>query len=104
MAVSELGMSPKKFWKLDFYEWSLWVNRITTIQKKRNQDQELLIMLQRDWFALYANSNKGKNAEAFSPTDFYTLPGDEQKKKKIFANPEEFEEEMKKRVRRRKHG
>lgn len=103
MAVSELGMSPKKFWKLSFYDWSLWINRIQNLQKKRNQDQELLIMLQRDWFALYANSNKSKNDEPYDPSDFYTLSTDEkqEKKKIVFASAEELEQEMQKRIRRR---
>lgn len=60
-------------------------------------------MLQRDWFALYANSNKGKNDEPYEPSDFYTLPGDQkdEKKKIVFANAEELEQEMQKRIRRR---
>lgn len=93
-------MSPKKFWKLSFYEWSLWLNAIVRDQQKREQDQQLAVILQRDWMALYVNSNTSANAEKLSGTDFYPLPGDEVKKKTEFSTPEQLEQEMKRRVRK----
>lgn len=70
-------MSPKRFWKLSFYEWSIWVERIKIQHERRNQDRELLIELERNSMALLANINRGKNAEMFTGKDFYKLSYDE---------------------------
>lgn len=70
-------MKPKKFWKLDLYEWSLWLTRILALQDKRRQDQELLIELERNSMALLANCHRSKDAPIFSGRDFYKLSYDE---------------------------
>jgi hypothetical protein len=70
-------MSSKKFWKLDLYDWSLWVHRILNLQEKRKQDQELLIELERGSMALFANANRGKDQAVFERRDFYKLSYDE---------------------------
>jgi hypothetical protein len=96
-------MSPKKFWKLSFYEWSLWVNRIRSLQDKRQEDRNLLIELERNSMALFANAHKDRKAGLFKGSDFYPLPGDEvQKKKTKRLSAKDLEKEMSKRVRRRR--
>jgi hypothetical protein len=93
-------MSSKKFYKLTLWEWSLWVQRILYLQNQRNQDRWLLIELERNSNALFANAHKDKNTEAYTGADFYLLPGDViEKKKQIFSSAKELEEEMKKRIR-----
>ena len=70
-------MSSKKFWKLSLYEWSVWVQRIIALQNRRKQDQELLIELERNSMALFANAHRGKEQAPFSGKDFYKLSYDE---------------------------
>ena len=70
-------MSSKKFWKLSFYDWSLWIQRIKTIHVRRKEDKELLIELERNSMALLANLNTGKSQAAYSGTDFYKLSYDQ---------------------------
>jgi hypothetical protein len=70
-------MKPKRFWKLEIYEWSLWLNRIVNLQEKRKQDHELLIELERNTMALMANIHRSKDAPIFTGTDFYKLSYDE---------------------------
>jgi hypothetical protein len=70
-------MSSKKFWKLDLYDWSLCLARIDHLQQKRKQDHELLIELERNSMALFANAHRGKDQAAFTGKDFYPLSYDE---------------------------
>lgn len=93
-------MKPSEFYELSWWEWSIWLNAILSDQKKRRQEQEFFIRLQRDWIAYYINSKLDKNAEPYEGSDFYPLPGDEdsERKKSEFRNPQELEEEMRKRV------
>lgn len=94
-------MKPKKFWKLSFYDWSLWLNAIISDQRKRSQDHELHIRLQREWMAHYTNMKLPQHAEKVNGSDFFELPGDEVDKKETeFKTPQQLEEEMKKRVRK----
>jgi hypothetical protein len=70
-------MKSKEFWGLSFYEWSIWLLRIRSLQDKRRQDGELLIELSRNWMAMYANSNRDpKKTPPYKPTDFYRLSYD----------------------------
>lgn len=92
MFVSELGMSPKKFWKLSFYEWSLWMNRINRIREERDQDHRLSIILHRNWMALYSNSHRDPKEfpNPFEPKDFFQFPeeiaSDDKENKKLSAD------------------
>lgn len=70
-------MSQKKFWKLSFYEWSLWLQRIRVKHERIKQGRELLIELERNSMALLANINRGKNQAPYSGTDFYKISYDE---------------------------
>lgn len=86
-------MSSKKFWKLEIYEWSLWLQRIVSLQSKRQQDHELLIELERNSMALLANLNRSANTAAYSGRDFYKLSYDEvvsETDKVITANGEQM--------------
>ena len=69
-------MKPKKFWLLEFYEWTLWIGRIAHLQRIRQQEAELLIELERGSMSLLANVYRGKNSPLFKPSDFYKLPYD----------------------------
>lgn len=69
-------MAPKKFWRLEFYEWTLWIGRITHLQRIRQQEAELLIELERGSMSLLANVYRGKDSPIFKPTDFYKLSYD----------------------------
>jgi hypothetical protein len=53
------------------------VQRIVTLQDRRKQDQDLLIELERNSMALFANANRGKSQAPFSGKDFYKLSYDE---------------------------
>jgi hypothetical protein len=75
--VIELGKEPEQFWRLGFYEWTLWANRIRIISERRHQDKELSIELERNTMALIANVNRGKNTPAYHGKDFYKLSYDE---------------------------
>lgn len=70
-------MEEEKFWGLDLYHWSIWLQRIVNLQNKRKQDQELLIELERNSMALLANIHRGKEQAPFSGKDFYKLSYDE---------------------------
>jgi hypothetical protein len=70
-------MSEKKFWKLSFYQWSVWLQRIVLLQERRQQDRELLIELERGTMALLCNIHKDKNTPEFKRTDFYKLSYDQ---------------------------
>jgi hypothetical protein len=70
-------MDEEKFWDLDLYHWSLWVQRIQVMQERRKQDQELSIELVRNFMALFANAHRGKEQAPFAGKDFYKLSYDE---------------------------
>lgn len=71
-------MEPEKFWLLEFYEWTLWIGRITHLQRVRQQEAELLIELERGSMSLLANIYRGKDSPVFKPTDFYKLSYDKE--------------------------
>jgi hypothetical protein len=74
----ELGMKSEYFWDLSLYDWSIWIDRVLSIQQKRKEDHELMILLARNSDALFANANwKKENGEQFEGTDFYKLSYDE---------------------------
>lgn len=70
-------MDEDKFWGLDLYHWTVWLQRIISLQDKRKQDQELLIELERNSMALHANIHRGREQAPFSGKDFYPLSYDE---------------------------
>lgn len=66
-------MSPKKFWKLSFYDWSLYSLRIMSIADKRRFDQELMIRLARRMMFVQARVMGSKKVKE---NDFWPLEGD----------------------------
>lgn len=74
MAVTELGMDPEKFWRLTFYEWSLWMERIKILNDKDRRREDLAIELERGTMALLAHLHGNKNV---TRQDFYKLSYDE---------------------------
>jgi hypothetical protein len=75
----KLNLSSQYFWQLTWYEWGFEVLRIITEDRKRISDQELLISLNGDFMALFANANRDpKKTGPFSRKDFYKLSYDTQ--------------------------
>lgn len=70
-------MDPDEFWKLSFYNLSLWAGRVINIIEQRNNDRKLLIDLERNSMALLANIHSTKK---YRPEDFWLLPTDVQPK------------------------
>lgn len=71
-------MPSAEFWELTWYEWNLSVYRIIELQRKRKQDMELLIELERNSMALFANAHRDdkQHPEPYRGLDFYKLPHD----------------------------
>lgn len=98
-----LSMEPDKFWRLSFYEWSLWVGRINHLVEERNNDRKLLIELERNSMALLANIHSTKK---YSGEDFYKLPTDIQPKTAGMSDKEVMElakQRFKPLLKKRKH-
>lgn len=72
-----MGIWPAEFWKLTFYEWTLCVARIKKLYRDKKKEEELLIELERNSMALFANAYRGQNQAAFRGQDFYKLSYDE---------------------------
>jgi hypothetical protein len=66
-------MECTKFWDLEYYEWSLWLMRISRQHRKRREDQELQIELERGTMALMGNLWSTKKVKG---SDFYRLSYD----------------------------
>lgn len=66
-------MSASEFWALTWDDWCLWVLRIVELQRRRKEDQELIIEMTRQFMSLFANAHFKGNA---SPTDFFKLSYD----------------------------
>lgn len=67
MAVTDLGLSPKEFWRLTWYEWGLYCLKLYKDSKRMLAQRELSIDLTRHFMALFANAN---SKEEFKPQDF----------------------------------
>jgi hypothetical protein len=67
-------MSPKKFWKLSFYEWSLYSLRIRDLANKRKFDHELMIRLARR--IMFVNA-KVMGSKRLKELDLWPLESDE---------------------------
>lgn len=83
-------MSSEEFWRLTWWDWNLWVFRIMEVQKKRRDDAELLIELERNSMALNASVQTGKQ---FTGTDFYKLSFD--KTDTVVEEKEDIQEAIK---------
>lgn len=78
-------MRSDEFWGLTWYEWGGWVGRIQAEHRKREQDHQLTIEMTRNFMALFANANRGKDSEIYKPQDFFKLSYDkpEEQKKEL---------------------
>jgi|SRR6478609_2621792 len=73
-------MSPKKFWKLEIYDWSLWMRRINNLIETRDQDFRVQMIMHRNWMSLYYNS---VSKEKISPQDVYKFPEEIEKSEPV---------------------
>lgn len=97
--MAELGMSPKKFWKLSIYDWSLWMRRVNQIREDRDQNARLQLTMYRQWMALYYNSVSKEKVE---PQDFYKFPEEMEEREEKKLSKEELEEKVKQITKARK--
>lgn len=86
-------MSPKDFWELSIYDWSLWMRRINHQREIRYQDSKLNLVMYRQWMAMYYNSVSKEKKE---PEDFYRFPEEqEERSEKDKLSPEDLELKVK---------
>jgi hypothetical protein len=71
-----MGLSPKEFWSLTWYEWGLYVLKLHKERQKELANRELSIERTRQMMALIYNINRGKGPELY-PKDFWKLSYDE---------------------------
>lgn len=94
-AYTECGLSIERFFELSWYEWSLEIEKVR-IRKDRDFDiWEGQASLMRNFMALFANANRGKNTPPFKPTDFIRLSFDnieEEKRGTEKLSPEQVQE------------
>lgn len=69
----ELGMNTEDFHLCTWYEWSLKLERVRHIRKKRHEDHELLMEMVRQTLAYYWNWNSTKK---ITPSDIWPLSYD----------------------------
>ena len=69
-------MDAVKFWDLGWYDLSLWIEKIWTDRKKRNEDRELTMEMTRQVLCLFYNANRGSTNPAKMPSDFIKLSYD----------------------------
>ncbi len=77
---TELGMSADVFWSIGFYDLTLWIEKVWTDRRKRNEDRELLMEMTRQQLCLFYNANRGKDSPPKYPADFIQLSYDEARK------------------------
>ena len=70
--------------------------------KRRQEDKELSMELTRQFMALFANANKGKNSKTIHPHDFWKLSYDEQMTPSEAPTLEAFEKLVAKHGKRKK--
>lgn len=86
LAVSEVGISPKEFWSLTWFEWGCYLLRL---KKRVEKDQ---FIWEDGWdktrimWATLVNVHGNKK----SPTDLIKLPRDKETEK-VLLTPEEVE-------------
>ena len=77
MAVTELGLTPKYFWSLTWFDWGLYVLKLHKDRKREIAARELSIEQTRQFMALHYNLNRGNNP-AKDPQDFWRLSYDKE--------------------------
>jgi hypothetical protein len=57
VAVTDLGLSPNEFWGLTWYEWGMYVIKLYKDQKRKLDDRELYLDVERQKIAHFMNAN-----------------------------------------------
>jgi len=65
VAVTDLGLSPSEFWGLTWYEWGLYVIKLYKDQKRKLEERELYLEVNRQKIAHFMNAHF-KNASGGS--------------------------------------
>lgn len=91
-------MESEKFWGLSFYEWSIWVWRIRSIQIQRDDQR----VFWGNWMAFYGNTKLKEGADPLKREDFYPISGEvqEEEKEKEKLSPEELQAKIEKALKR----
>jgi hypothetical protein len=87
LAVADLGISPKEFWGLSWFEWGCYLLRLEKqLDKEKFQWEESWEQTRIIW-SLIANVNGNK----FKPQDLIKLPRDKEVKENILLTPKQVE-------------
>ncbi len=77
--MSRVGISHKKFWKLSWYEISLYIDRYLYRQHERRAIEEAKWKRWRVQVADYRNAHRKKGAKAIDPEEIIRFPSDDKK-------------------------
>ncbi len=89
LAVSEIGISPKEFWSLSWYEWGLYLLRLQRrAEKEKFQWEEEWDRARRIWAAII---NGYPPKQPVSPQDLIKLDRDGDYRKEVMT-PERMKE------------
>lgn len=91
----DLGMSSDVFWSLGWHDVNLWIEKVWSDRKKRNEERELTMEMTRQMMCLFANANRGKETPIFQPTDFIKLSYDKEKEQ-VKVDDKELEQRLEK--------
>lgn len=89
-----MGLTPAEFWELTWYEWGLYLQRLSKINKEKVEEWEKFAYFFGDLMALTANIHRDakKRPAAFTREDFYNLSSEKKKGKiSLKLTPEEVE-------------
>jgi hypothetical protein len=64
-------MTSEQFYLCTWYDWSLWMHKIHSDRRKRNEDQELLMEMFRTSLSFYYNCNRGSENPEINKEDFF---------------------------------
>jgi hypothetical protein len=76
VARTKLGLSPKQFWNLTWYEWGLEILRLYEQQKKVEEEREFYLSVKRIEIANFINAHRGQNSKTIKPEDVFKLSFD----------------------------
>lgn len=77
LAVVEMGMSPKEFWSLTWYDWSLYLMRFNKQVENRKLQREIEWSHTRALMAVISNASPNRGEKTFKPEDFMRLSFDD---------------------------
>lgn len=85
-----MGLSPKEFWELSWYEWNLLMLRLGERDRRERSSDETLWFILREQWADFRNANRGNNAPV-DGRDLVKLSFDEKKRETQRLTPEQVE-------------